>query len=358
MNIAFRVDAGNQIGTGHFMRCLVLAKKLSERGDSIRFLGRDIPTHLIDFLHKEDFDYVSLALVDNLEKEPIDDLFHSPWLGTSQSHDAKLMISALSDKSWDLVVVDHYGIDIRWESLVSKVTEKLMVIDDLADRKHQCDVLIDQNFYSDMKLRYQGKVPLNCQLLLGPKYALLRDEFRDLHKRVRIRSGQVQKILVFLGGVDPNNFTTEVIQQLLKFNLKSEIDVVVGFDHPYCEEIKLLCVKNGYTCHIQTLKMAELMLSADLAIGAGGSATWERCCLGLPAILFAFAENQIKIVSDLSEYGACVSLSESELRSGSLFEEIINELFQDDSALSRLSSKAYFLVDGCGVDRVLEFINE
>ncbi len=354
MNIAFRVDAGKQIGTGHFMRCLVLAKKLSERGDSIRFLARALPPHLIDTLYKEGFDYVSLDT--NVVKEPIDNLPHSQWLETSQFHDAQLAISALSDKSWDLIVVDHYGIDVRWESLVHKVTKKLMVIDDLADRKHCCDILIDQNFYVDLNSRYQNIVPSNCQLLLGPKYALLRNEFRELHERAHIRSGSIKKILVFLGG-DASNLTTKVIEQLLKINLPSRIDVVVGEDHPYREEVRQICAKNGYICHVETLRMAELMLSADLAIGAGGSATWERCCVGLPGILLAFAENQIKIVRDLTEYGACVSLSEDELRSESLFQEKINKMFRRDSALSQISSKAYHLVDGCGVDRVLKLLN-
>lgn len=132
---------------------------------------------------------------------------------------------------------------------------------------------------------------------------------------------------------------------------------MVGEGHPYREEVRQICAENGYICHVETLGMAELMLSADLAIGAGGSASWERCCLGLPSILLAFAENQIKIVRDLTEYGACVSMSEEELGSEILFQEKINELFQGGSRLSQVSSKAYFLVDGCGVDRILKLLD-
>jgi UDP-2,4-diacetamido-2,4,6-trideoxy-beta-L-altropyranose hydrolase len=165
--IAFRVDANSQIGTGHFMRCLTLAVALKQCGAQIRFVSRDLPTYLRDMFVARDLDLVSLS---SAEKEkPTRDLAHSHWLGASQAQDAKATIQALSDNSWDWLIVDHYALDVRWESTLRKSTKQIMVIDDLADRQHNCDVLLDQNLYRDMQTRYSDKVPAHCRLLLGPR---------------------------------------------------------------------------------------------------------------------------------------------------------------------------------------------
>ena len=157
----------------------------------------------------------------------------------------------------------------------------------------------------DKETRYTGKVPANCQLLLGPHYALLRDEFRQWRQQVKLRSGQASRILVFFGGVDADNFTGLTIEALSGLGMSGlHIDVVIGAQHPFREQIESACSEYKFFCYVQTDRMAELMASADLAIGAGGSATWERCCLGVPCIVIAVAENQIQAARDLSLLGA------------------------------------------------------
>ena len=196
MKIVFRTDASSQIGTGHFMRCLTLADELKKQGAQIRFISRNLPPHLSEMLKAKGVEYI--PLITDATQEPIDELTHSNWLGTSQNQDAQATIQALADCSCDFLVVDHYALDKRWESAVRLSCKKLMVIDDLADRQHDCDVLLDQNFYADMQTRYIDKVPEHCQLLLGPRYALLREEFRTSREKVKVRVGDVKKYWYFL----------------------------------------------------------------------------------------------------------------------------------------------------------------
>ena len=195
------------------MRCLTLADALKQCGARIRFISRELPVHLRNMLVTKGMELVSLEgnVVGSL---PTDELVHAHWLGTSQAQDAEATIQALSDQTWDWLIVDHYALDARWESAMRQTTKKIMVIDDIADRKHDCDVLLDQNFYADMQTRYVDKVPAHCQLLLGPRYALLRDEFRKLHEQVQPRTGSVKRILVFFGGVDADNYTGLAIDAL------------------------------------------------------------------------------------------------------------------------------------------------
>ena len=315
MRIAFRTDATDQIGTGHFMRCLTLAVALKLRGAQIRFVSRDLPAHLCDMLVTQKLEFVSLS--DEATEAQAGGLAHSHWLGASQAQDAHATIHALSDQLWDWLVVDHYALDARWESALGGSVKQIMVIDDIADRKHDCDVLLDQNFYADMQTRYTGKVPVHCQLLVGPLYALLRDEFRQLHEQIKPRSRLVKRVLVFFGGVDADNYTGHAIEALSEINISDlHVDVVIGAQHPRSAEIEMTCAAQGFVCHVQTNRMAELMAAADLAIGAGGSASWERCCLGLPTLLVALADNQIDIAKALDSIGACVYMGtkETEIR--------------------------------------------
>ena len=355
MKVAFRTDASTHIGTGHFMRCLTLADELKKHGSYVRFLIRHLPIHLIDMLTKKGIEYVQLfdADVDSL----LDDLAHSSWLGISQSRDAKATIDALSDQLWDWVVIDHYALDARWESMVRPSVKKIMVIDDLADRNHDCDLLLDQNYYAEMQARYEGKVPPHCQLLLGPRYALLRETFRSLHDHVKIRTGVVKKILVFFGGVDESNYTFKTIEVLSQFNSHLHVDVVIGAQHPFKDLISDSCNEFGFVCHVQTDRMAELMAEADFAIGAGGSATWERCCLGLPALLVALAYNQIDIAKALNSINACFYIATKEEMFSLNIKYTLTKLLDNPDQISQVSKKAFSMVDGLGVSRVYaEFV--
>ena len=351
MNIVFRTDATSQIGTGHFMRCLTLADALKQRGARIRFVSRNLPHYLGEMLKAKGMDFVVLS--NNIVDEPAGELAHSSWLGNSQGNDAQATIHALSDCIWDWLIVDHYALDARWERELRASAKQIMVIDDIADRQHDCDLLLDQNLYSNMQTRYTGKVPEHCKLLLGHRYALLRDEFRILREQIKPRTGHVKRILVFFGGVDADNYTGVAINALAELALAEiQVDVVIGAQHPCRSEIEATCAENGFVCHVQTARMAELMTVADLAIGAGGSASWERCCLGLPALLVAMADNQIDIAKALDLNGACIYLGQLEDVTGASMSGDITSALGMQEQLVMISRTASSLVDGLGVDRI------
>ncbi len=274
------------------MRCLTLANALKQRGVRTRFVSRHLPAYFRDMLIEKGHE---LALLDGTQNDAaLDELAHARWLGVGQTQDAADSIRVLSsDRTLDWLIVDHYALDFRWESMLRRTANKILVIDDIADRQHDCDVLLDQNLYADMQTRYTGKVPTHCRLLLGPRYALLGDEFRRLHDQIKPRSGPVKRVLVFFGGIDADNYTGHAIEALSELDISDlHVDVVIGEQHPVRERIEVDCARLGFICHIQTDKMAELMAAADLAIGAGGSASWERCCLGLPTLTLCVADNQ------------------------------------------------------------------
>ena len=349
MNIAFRTDATRHIGTGHFMRCLTLAEELKRQGAQIRFISRNLPPHLLRMLDEKGMEHVPLTL--EAAQEPSDELAHSAWLGCSQAQDARASNHALADQVWDWVVVDHYALDVSWENAVRASAKRIMVIDDLADRQHDCDVLLDQNFYADAQTRYSGKVPGHCQRLLGPRYALLRDEFRKFREQVKPRSGEVKRILVFFGGVDADNYTSRAIEALAEIENVLHVDVVIGAQHPCREQIQTDCVAHGYLCHVQTTRMAELMAQADLAIGGGGTATWERCCLGLPAISLCTAENQRTQIGDAAEAGLLYAPTSGQ-DLVAVTRQHTNLLLENPALLKLISKAAMHAVDGKGMTRV------
>lgn len=335
------------------MRCLTLADALKQQGAQIRFVSRHMPEHLRDTIFAKGHEFSMLTGCTN-EVSP-DGLAHASWLGTNQHVDAQDTIQALSDQTWNWLVVDHYALDVRWESALRQTVENVFVIDDIADRQHDCDILLDQNFYADMNIRYDGKLPPHCKLLLGPRYALLRVEFRELREAAKPRIGSVKRVLVFFGGVDNDNFTSRAIEALTNIsNRDLHVDVVIGAQHPYREQIKIACAERDFIFHVQTNQMAKLMAAADLAIGAGGSASWERCCLGLPSLIVSLADNQIDIAKALDLFGACRYVGSLETVDVSVMRDAIIDLLNHQDHLGALSEKSYSLVDGLGVDRLCQ----
>lgn len=349
--IAFRVDASAQIGTGHFMRCLAVADELTQRGAQVRFVSRHLPVHLRDMLVLRGIEFAPLHAV--ADGQVGDDVAHAQWLGTSQAQDAQDTIQALSDESWDWLVVDHYALDARWETALRETSKSILAIDDIADRRHDCDLLLDQNFHADMETRYIGKVPAHCRLLLGPRYALLRDEFLRLREQVTPRTGPVGRALIFFGGVDAENHTGRAVEALSSQGVEGlHVDVVVGERYPYRDQIELACAKHRFKCHVQTDRMAELMSLAALSIGAGGSATWERCCLGLPAFAICTADNQVGQIAEAASAG----LLYSPKIEGSLSDVMtrhLRALLENENLRRSISRNAMQAVDGRGVLRLV-----
>ena len=295
MKVVFRVDASLQMGIGHVMRCLTLAEMLKEYGANIDFICRKHKGNLIDKIISKGFNVFELELP--LENKVDNKLFHSHWLGTTQQQDAKDCISTLQQTKVDWLIVDHYGIDEDWQQDLKKNYKKLMVIDDLADRKYQCDILLDQTF-GRQQLDYKALVPKTCELLLGSQYALLRPEFAKWRQySIERRKHPVFKqLLVNMGGVDADNVTEQVVKELETCNLPRDINIIVvmGRFAPHLEIIKAKVDNLPYKTEVKVDigNMAKIMANADIAIGAAGTTTWERCCLGLPTLQIVIAKNQ------------------------------------------------------------------
>lgn len=288
--IVFRVDSSSQIGSGHLMRCLTLANQLKDRYEIV-FISRDLEGNLNELVHKNGVELICLSRATSGG----DLKGYEQGLTVTQEVDAEETKSIVKNYKVKVLIVDSYAIDEKWESFIRPYVEKIMVIDDLANRKHDCDILLDQNYYENMETRYDGLVPSHCKLLLGPQYALLREEFYEAGKNIRQRNGSINNILVFFGGSDLTNETMKALRAIEKLPFQNIIiNVIVGGSNPHKQIIKDFCsqhINMKYHCQIDYI--AKLMNEADLAIGAGGATTWERCFLGLPTIVVAIAENQI-----------------------------------------------------------------
>lgn len=314
MRIVIRADASLQIGTGHVMRCLTLAEALRQKGAEVSFICREHSGNLISFIGEKGFNVFSLGLpdreMDNVEEqEP--QLFHSKWLGTSQKKDSQQCREVLKHIEPDWLIVDHYALDQAWQVSLKELYSKLMVIDDLGDREHISDLLLDQNYGSTQE-KYQGLVPESSQILVGTEYALLRPEFAEWREYSLLRRQRplLKSLLITMGGADPDNYTGRVLEQLAQADLDDikEIIVVMGATAPHLKTVREAAEKLSVSVKVKTnvSNMAELMANSDLAIGAAGATTWERCCLGLPTIQIVIAENQKEIADALAKEGVVI----------------------------------------------------
>ena len=297
-----RADASEQIGSGHLMRCLTLADRMRREGTEVHFICRDLVGNLNHLVREQGF---PLHVLPRHADDPSLSGY-AAWLTVAQEMDARETGEVLCTLAPIMrLVVDSYALDEVWERIVRPLVGEIFVIDDLANRKHDCDMLLDQNFYRAMQYRYDGLVPPSCKLLLGPAHALLREEFYAAKKKLRRRDGHLRRVLVFYGGSDATCETEKAIHVLLQLHLLSvAVDVVVGGSNPRRAYIEELCGKHDFLrYHCQVSNMAELMAQADLSLGAGGTTTWERCFLGLPAIVTAIAENQLEVCRDCDEMG-------------------------------------------------------
>lgn len=354
--IAIRVDSSVEIGSGHLMRCLTLAEKLRSNDICVFFITRELPGNCINVLVKHGFDVHKLPYNNEsvLKHEKL--TRYQSWLRVDWEVDAK-QVSHLVQHigNIDLLIVDHYGLDAQWELIIRSGVKRIMVIDDLANRKHACDILLDQNLYSNQHERYHNLISTSCLQLYGPKYVLLRDEFLQhrtfLHKDIN----NVARILIFLGGSDANNITEKVIKACIRLN-KSGInfDVVVGSENPHKEKLQILCSKlPNFYYHCQIENMAELMRIADLSVGAGGAATWERCSLGLPTLVVSLGENDESFCQLFDAIGAQKYIGRACDVDEQSITNNLNTLISNKSARELMSRIAFDLIDGIGVNRLV-----
>jgi UDP-2,4-diacetamido-2,4,6-trideoxy-beta-L-altropyranose hydrolase len=340
MNVFVRADASPDIGTGHVMRCLALGRELADRGATLTFVMRDPPPAVAALVRAEGFGLDAL-----------------PEPGSLPADDAAQTAAAMSDHGQpDWLIVDHYGVDERWQDQVRPSVRKIMVIDDLARHKHACDLLLNQNLIPNAAERYRTLVPHACETLLGPRFALLRAEFAKAHRSLRRQFDRVANVLVFLGGGDPDGVTLKVLAGLQEISgPEMRVTTVAGAANAHRSAIERLCAgRPGYRVLATSGEMATLMAESDLAIGAGGISIWERCCLGLPAIVIGIAENQYEVSERAAEAGVCLYLGRFADFSPAAFSASLKVTLVNSSLRHSMSLAGTALVDGLGCGRVVK----
>ena len=353
--VAFRVDASLQIGSGHVMRCLTLAEGLRAAGAQVSFICREHPGHLCEQIVERGYAVHRL----HPPSAPVPaGPGHAHWLGVSWQEDAAETAAIMAGRP-DWLIVDHYALDARWEQALRPAVARLMVLDDLADRPHDCDLLLDQNLAPQMEGRYDGLLAPAAVRLLGPQYALLRPEFAAARAGLRTREGAVRRLFLFLGGADPDNYTGQALQAVASLQCPElAVDVVIGAANPHHAALAAQCAAlPGARLHRGVDNMAELMAAADLAIGAGGGAMWERASAGLPSLVIAVAGNQHGGSLAMAREGRALYLGPAP-EALALLPAALQTACAAPGLLAHLEQASLALVDGRGAARVLRRLQQ
>ena len=339
MRILFLADAGPEVGGGHVMRCLTLARALVERG-------------------------AECAFVESRAAAPILRRFGWPaqtLLAMADAQDLGALIDSAEDFAErlevDAVVIDHYGVERTQEQALRINGRRLVVIDDLADRRHACDLLVDPG-YGRRREHYDGLIDVDCATLVGPSHALVRPEFGSARQRAlgrRAKHGPVARALVALGLTDVGGATARVVTALSDVLGDARLDIVLGAEAPSLPELRA-AAQSDRRLHlwVDTAEMASLMADADIAIGAGGSSVWERATVGLPAGTLVLAENQRAMIDHMAGSGFTLALDVAQPGFEPRLREAWARLVDDRQLRWDLSARSSELCDGRGAERVAE----
>lgn len=358
MRVCFRADASLQIGSGHVMRCLTLADALAANGAECQFICREHPGNLIGMIRSKGYAVHVLPMLTSTPGYHAGPA-HAGWLGASQQQDVDACAPLLAAWQPDWLVVDHYGLDASWERALAGFCRRLMVVDDLADRPHCCDVLLDQTL-GRAASDYRALVGAECTLLCGSPYALLRPEFAALRSYSLQRRATVslQQILITMGGVDKDNVTGQVLQALSLCDLPHDcvLTVVMGETAPWLAQVRQQAQGMAWPTRVLAgvNNMAQWMADSDLAIGAAGATAWERCCLGLPTVMIVLADNQRLVAARLAQAGAATCVLPA---SGT--PDWLNEALTPlvtASVLQNMATVAAGITDGGGAGRVIDMM--
>lgn len=357
--VVFRADASIQIGTGHVMRCLTLADALRPHGAVCRFVCREHEGHMLALIRERGYEATGLAdratAKDVVRSEPLPQ--HAVWLGADWGVDASQTLEVIGPSAIDWLVVDHYALDARWEAAVRPQCRRLMVIDDLADRSHDCDLLLDQNLGREPQA-YRGLVPAECKVLTGSTFALLRPEFSHLreYSLARRASGQLQQILIAMGGVDKDNVTASVLAGFARSSLppKSHIVVAMGRHAPWITQVQAAAAQMPVPTEVRinVTDIGRTMADSDLAVGAAGTMAWERCSLGLPTLTVVLAANQLQGAQALAAEGAAFLLSPFGEGASALHRALAQ--VRQPGTLREMQAASARVTDGLGTQRVLD----
>lgn len=364
--IIIRCDASLNIGSGHVIRCRTLARDLAAKGSEVIFVCRSQHGNLINLLEKE-FHVLELkkqSIIDcsNLSGPEL----YRGWLGCSELDDALETVAAIkqakiNDIEW--ILVDHYSLEETWEQCVSSnipqnSIPQILVIDDLANRRHHASLIIDQNYFGEItQHRYDQLVASSCIKLLGPKYCIIGPEYSQFRQLLPPRS-DVQRILIYFGGID-NYGLNQRVANILEETIPESvgIDIVLGVQTDGIE-IKNKSHKNSgkVRIHEPMNSLAGLIARADLCIGAGGTTTWERACLGLPSIVIPLSENQVEFnrALDESKYISIVNYNDDHFADCILDE--VKMMISNPDLVKERSIRLAQLVDGNGTDRITKIM--
>lgn len=344
MRVAVRVDGSTDVGWGHVIRCLALGETLAARGAAVEFVTRELPRELAGRIASRGI--AARVLEASSPAQPVD------WQADAAATGAA--IGAAGGRP-DWLIVDHYGLDDRWETAVSGYADRILAIDDLEARRHACSVLLDQTPGRNAA-EYAGLTSKRCRLLLGPKWALLRSQFAASREAALERwasAQQVKRILVNLGGTDSRGLLQAVVRGIAGSGVKAAVDVMIGADRPEIANLVREWVGEGLEISVlaNVENVARVMARADMAIGAAGTSSWERCALGLPTLLIVVADNQRANARFLDSCGAARYLCDWHEATPERIGDGVSKFAQDAELLASVSAAASRVCDGRGVDR-------
>tara|TARA_R110001592_G_scaffold57277_1_gene174181 strand:+ start:59136 stop:60140 length:1005 start_codon:yes stop_codon:yes gene_type:complete len=319
------------------MRCLVLAEALRARGWECEFLTGEDSLAVVPHLARSAHEITTLACNRLSDPDTLTERLHTPAT---------------------LIIIDHYGLDATYESRLRGIAEMVLVIDDLADRPHDCDILLDQTLGRDANT-YKNLVPEHCQVLTGSRHALLRPGFAAIRNNALTRRRQmpaVTRILVSMGMTDPANDTCTALNAIQSVGPDAAIDVILGPGAPHLAKVRAKAgsMSLKVTVHVDPTDVAGLVADADIAIGAGGSASWERCCLGLPTLVFAYGPVQELVVQELHHAGAIELVPPGTGPDDHRLAAALHRLVTDDKHRLKMALAAGAICDGLGANRIVE----
>lgn len=319
----FRFEASPSVGAGHAIRSCVIADALIEEGWTCYLVTS-----------KDSYDFIpDLKRFNRINPE---DFYENPV-------------------SHDLLVIDHYGLDYQYEKYFRTYAKKILVIDDLANRNHDCDILLDQT-YGRAPEDYRPLVPENCKILTGSDYVLLRKEFIEMRPKSlekRRQTKEIKKILISMGGGDSVGFTLKALEMIKESGFRGEIDIVLGFHLTGRAEVDafMQTMPNIYTIHVNPT-MGKLMYEADLCIGAAGSSIWERCCLGLVTCMVILSQDQALIASNLHNINAAINLGKIDEVNAADAGTQIKDIMNHPKKIQKMRESSSVICDGLGIKRI------
>lgn len=362
MEVIFRVDATARIGHGHLSRCLALADALMEMGLTSTFVMGDRSQRASSRVEAAGHGVVVLPPVGHSEGK------RDRWLKGSWEDDARRTVECVHRKEVRCVIVDQYGLDIRWERFVGRrLKVPVVVVDGVADRAHHCELLVDPTYHPESgERRWRSLVPAHTKLFVGPRYAMLRPEFSEALGLRKDRGGAVEELLVAFGGSDPVGATELSVDAVRPLSRRGvHTTVVAGASKPGMDRLRNICARReDITLYVDTDEMAGLMAGADLAIGGAGTMTWERAFLGLPAIVVAIADHQVDVAAPVAEFGAIRFVGKIEDIDQTRLHDEIEALMDEPAELRAMARRSRRLMGkmdevgtvdvACGVREVIE----